>query len=266
MTAISSTLLTGCFSNEREDIIMKAKNEYTQGNYEEARKHFEQASRMQSFNEKEKSLQESYQDILNKLYVQYYTEGNTQLEAKYFDKALENYEKAYAIWAEDEDLKTSIKETKLLLEEQKRLDNYLNFVDPIISSSNELLRGFNKDIDATVVGSLSQAEFISHVKVLIPKSNAIVAKIDDSFTTIDGEIAPVHQKLLDLMEYQHRTFTMALEGTSTKELSERYNEVKQQQTQLVQEIQTYANQKGIAYRINTSEEKSESTDSEQQSK
>jgi len=254
VSAISATLLTGCFSNERDTVISNAKKEYTNGNYEAARTYFEQANRMQTFNEKEADLNKSYHDVLNKLYVQYYVDGNSQRESKDFAKALESYEKAYAISGEDKDLKLFIKETKALAVEQKKLDDYMNLIKPIISNSNELLRGFYKNIDARLVGSLSDAEFKGYIKTIIPKSNDIMAKIDDSFTAVDGEIAPIHQSLQSLIQYQHATFSMVLEGAELKNLTERYNLIKQKQTQLIQDLQNYADNKGIAYRVETSTE------------
>jgi len=250
MTAISSTLLTGCFSNERDEVLIKANNEYTGGKYEEAKVDFEKAMRMKNFSEKEANYDKAYKDTLNKLWVQYYKDGDTQLEAKNFKSALDNYIKASSISDKDADLKETMKITQGLLEEQNRLDDYLKFVNPIISSSNELLRSFNKDVDATVAGTLSIEGFKNHVRAIIPKSNDIVAKIDDSFTAVDGDIATIHQNLLILIQYQHRTFAMALEGAPAKDLSERYIGVKQKQTELIQAIQKYANDKQIAYRPN----------------
>lgn len=269
MTAISSTLLTGCFSNERDDVLIKANREYTGGKYEEAKVDFEKAMRMQSFSEKEANYDKAYKDTLNKLWVQYYKEGDSQLEAKNFKDALDNYNKASTISDQDADLKETMKVTQGLLEEQNRLDDYLKFVNPIISNSNELLRSFNKDVDATVAGTLSIADFKNHVRAIIPKSNDIVAKIDDSFTAVDGDIATIHQNLLILIQYQHRTFAMALEGSAAKDLSERYIGIKQKQTELIQAIQKYANDKQIAYRpnldgtvgTNNSDTNSESTQS-----
>lgn len=248
MTAVSSTLLTGCFSNEREDLLTQAKMEHASGELEKAKKDFEKAIGIQSFSNKESEYDSVYKDTLNQLWSGYYKEGDELVESKNFEKALESYKKASAISDESEDLQNVISQTKALLAEQKQLDEYVNFINPIISSSNELLRTFNKEVDAMVVGSITAKDFKTSVRTIVPKSNEVVAKVDDSLSVVNGGIADIHQILLALIEYQHRTFTMALEGAPMADLSERYIEVKQQQTELVQAIQEYANDKGIAFR------------------
>ncbi len=248
MTAVSSTLLTGCFSNEREDLLTQAKMEHASGELEKAKKDFEKAIGIQSFSNKESEYDSVYKDTLNQLWSGYYKEGDELVESKSFEKALESYKKAAAISDESEDLQNVISQTKALLAEQKQLDEYVNFINPLISSSNELLRTFNKEVDAMVVGSITAKDFKTSVRTIVPKSNEVVAKVDDSLSVVNGGIADIHQILLALIEYQHRTFTMALEGAPMADLSERYIEVKQQQTELVQAIQEYANDKGIAFR------------------
>lgn len=252
ITAISSTLLTGCFSGERGKILDQAQQEYANGNYEAAKESFEKAMRMQSFSEKESNLDSAYKETLNKLWSSYYKNGDEKLETKEFKGALESYNKAYAIYSGDADLEQAIKTTKSLLAEQNRLNDYLEFVSPLISDSNELLRSLNKDIDETVVGSLSVAAFQSHVKSIVPKSNSIVSKLDDSFTAVDGDIADIHQKFISLIQYQHQTFTAALNASTSEDfamLSDRYISIKQQQTDLIETIQNYANNKGIGYKL-----------------
>ncbi|MCU7666760.1 tetratricopeptide repeat protein [Bacillus thuringiensis] len=253
VAAISSSLLTGCFSNERDTIVANAKKEYAIGNYDKAREYFEQAKRMQDFSDKEADLTQEYQDSVNQSFTQYLNKGNSQFESKNFAEAVDNYEKAYALFSEHEELKLSLPAAKALLNEQNSFDKYLDFINPMITDSNVLLRSFNKDIDARVVGSLSQADFISHLKTLIPKSSDIIARVDDGFTSVDGDLSPIHQILLDLIQFQHRTFVMALQGATTQDLAERYITIKQKQTQLIQSLQDYANQKQIGYKMPTTE-------------
>ncbi|MEJ1518152.1 hypothetical protein R3O67_33790 [Bacillus cereus] len=266
VAAISASLLTGCFSDERDTIVANAKKEYASGNYDKAREYFEQAKRMQDFNEKEADLTREYQDSVNQAYIQYKNNGDSQRESKNFAEAVDNYEKAYALFSEDEEFKQVIQDTKALLAEQNSFDKYLDFINPMITDSNVLLRGFNKDIDARVVGSLSQADFISHLKTLIPKSSDIIARVDDGFTSVDGDLSPIHQILLDLIQYQHRTFVMALEGAKTQELAERYIVIKQKQTQLIQSLQDYANQKQIGYKVTTTEKEKDAAGTKQPEK
>lgn len=250
----STVFLTGCFPNDRDDAIKAAQAAYAKGDLVTAHQQYVIAMSLNDFSEKEENLRTTFENISNTLYGNYINEGNSAFEQKDFEKALESFENANTISSHDPNVSEMIQTIKDRASKQAKLDEYVLFVNNVFKDSNILLRTFNKDMEAKVVGSITDVQFKNNIKKLLPQSNDIIAEIDDSITKIDGDITGVHAELLKLIEFQHRTFVMAIEGSELSELAERHAQTKIDQTNLIQSLQSYAASKELAYKVQLNKE------------
>lgn len=246
LSIMSSLVLAGCFPNERNDLIEEARYAFANGDVVSAYSNFTKAKRLKDFSNdpEETEILSVYQEVVNKLYFDYFTNGNDLFEKRDYVQALENYGKAYAVYSADPALSAKIKETEVLVEEQKSFDVYVEFFSKVINDSNALLDTFDGHINNVYLENISSDEFITRVKSIVPKSNEVLSRFDSVHDLVSGKLYGTHESFLSLINYQHSTLIQAVEmkaeNFNVSDLYTRYTTIKKTQNEMVQKVKKYA--------------------------
>lgn len=250
LASLSASILAGC-SNERDDLILEAKAAFQSGNYPVVLTSLESAKVLEDFSKDEKELGEMQLKAMQYVYEGYVGVGTDEFNKKNYKTAIEMFTEANKIVPEDTFTLEQIEISKGLVENQKQFDKYGDLVINVMKDSNAILQEFSRNLDSYKVGVITEKEFIVSVKVLIPKSNDIVASIDAAFYTIDESLTPVHQKLIDLVDFQHRTLLSAIDTNESVDaletLRSKYLTIKKNQTTLIETLKNYSTENNLLF-------------------
>lgn len=250
LASLSVSLLAGC-SNERDDLISEAKALFQSGNYPDALTSLNNAKALEDFNKDEIELSDMHLEAMQYVYEGYVGVGKDEFNKKNYQIAIEMFTEANKIVPQDTYTLEQIELSKDLLEKQKQFDKYGDLVINVMKDSNAILQEFSRNLDSYKVGVITEKEFIVSVKVLIPKSNDIVTSIDAAFYSIDESLTPVHQELIELVDFQHRTLLSAIDNDenmdAVEKLRSKYLIIKKDQTTLIETLKNYATEHNLLF-------------------
>ena len=251
----TALLLSGC--SERDSLMEEGKKAYVAGDFLKSNELLTKANRLETLVGEDYKV---YYEVQSALFKDYYLKGDEATSNFEYEKALSNYEGAYEIYEGDEELPDKIANVKKLLEKQQKFNEYTTFYQGILKESNQILDELNKEVDALYVDAVSKKNFVLKVKGLLSNSNAVITKLDNSFSILEDEgIIEIHQELIDVVQQQHQTLQYALNyedeyGDGLGTLSQQLMEIKRNKTYIHQSLKNYAKENLLLFSFNNTKE------------
>ncbi|MBU8908151.1 hypothetical protein [Desertibacillus haloalkaliphilus] len=127
-------------------------------------------------------------------------------------------------------------------EQSNSVNNYVTSFQEIIDESNQLLSQYRENLDKLYTNEVSENQFASIVKNMVPKSREIGTGLDDQLYTVDNSLYDFHRDVIRLVNDQHQLFLKTLEEANEESemnrdtLYDDYHKIKEIQTELVEQL------------------------------
>lgn len=195
---------------------------------------------------------ELLEEIKTAVYPALLEEAQEALENEDYVLAYENYQRLVQVASSDdkEEIKENLKELEKLVKEinelQEAFASYKLTFDDSIEQSNELLKAYKAELDNLEVGLITTDQFAVKIKGLISDSNEILNELDTALSVNNTDLLEIHQAVVTLMNKQHNMFlkatalTKSEQASKLEELKSTYLEVKNEQIEIVRDLNDFA--------------------------